>query len=147
MKKIPTTPTILRFCLSKMVMPGCIRWPDDFEAIALKLLDSATRTKSYVVFSTDSYRDESIKELLTGEKQKRTETLKEFLTNPDNKKQLSEILLRVWQSKKVAARLMDKIIIYIHQGQCWKLTSDGENIFSSRMQQFYSDQEETETQG
>ena len=74
-------------------------------------------SKKRFIFSTDSYHPESIKTqerlrrgcgeqfILDGSATRRPKDFKSFLTNDANKKQLCEVLLKVWGSSAAASRL------------------------------------------
>ena len=74
-------------------------------------------SKKNFIFSTDSYHPDSIKTqerqrrgcgeqfILDGSATRKPKDFKAFLTNDTNKKQLCEVLLKVWGSTAAAARL------------------------------------------
>ena len=78
--------------------------PGDFKQISEKIF-SMTSQKVDVIFSTDMYKEDSVKSmernrrgsseklLLQGENTKKPADWKAFLTNEDNRKQLVQVLL------------------------------------------------------
>lgn len=84
--------------------------------ICLQVLDIMV-AKKHFLFSTDSYHPESIKAqerlrrgssekiILAGPATRKPYDFKMFLANNDNKKQLCQLLLRVWSCQKAASRL------------------------------------------
>ena len=113
--------------------------PPTFGGICLQILDQMVHKKNFV-FSTDSYQPDSIKTqerlrrgcsekfLLGGPATRKPTDFKLFLTNDDNKLQLCQLLLTVWQSTQAAPRLEKcGTAILIVNGRAHQLvSSDGE---------------------
>ncbi|KAG1677778.1 Polycystic kidney disease protein 1-like 2 [Nymphon striatum] len=85
------------------------------------IMDAETKGgKSKVVFSTDMYKDDSIKSMerrsrgcgekriIQGENTRRPENWKEFLSNDDNKQQLIALLLKIWSSPECSRKLQKR---------------------------------------
>ena len=84
--------------------------------ICLQILDQMT-VKSHFLFSTDSYHQNSIKAqerirrglsekiILAGPATRKPYDFKKFLANDDNKKQLCQLLLKMWSSSQATPRL------------------------------------------
>ncbi|KAG1681812.1 hypothetical protein GQR58_011609 [Nymphon striatum] len=131
--------------------------PTSFKQIGEKLVDMSTGGKSKVVFSTDMYKDDSIKSMerrsrgcgekriIQGENTRRPENWKEFLSNDDNKQQLIALLLKIWSSPECSRKLQKKEVIAICEGKAYLLTSDGKTVEKSEILTLESDQEETDT--
>ncbi|KAG1683376.1 hypothetical protein GQR58_010026 [Nymphon striatum] len=131
--------------------------PTSFKQIGEKLLDMSTGGKSKVVFSTDMYKDDSIKSMerrsrgcgekriIQSENTRRPENWKEFLSNDDNKQQLIALLLKIWSSPECSRKLQKKEVIAICEGKAYLLTSDGKTVEKSEILTLESDQEETDT--
>ena len=113
--------------------------PPTFGAICLKILDQMVAKKDFI-FSTDSYYPDSIKSqerLCRGYSQKliadgpatrKPVDFKLFLANEENKRQLCQLLLRVWGSE-VAAKRLEKATrsVVVVEGKAYDLEStDGE---------------------
>ena len=87
--------------------------PPTFGGICLQILDLMVAKKSFI-FSTDSYHPDSIKTqerlrrgcgdqfILEGSSTRTPKDFKAFLFNDANKKQLCELLLKVWGSSAAA---------------------------------------------
>lgn len=107
--------------------------------ICLQILDQMV-AKKHFLFSTDSYHPGSIKAqermrrgssektLLAGPATRKPYDFKNFLANDDNKKQLCQLLLRVWSGQQAASRLeRTKMAILIVEGRAHQLAvSNGE---------------------
>uniref|UniRef100_UPI00358E9904 uncharacterized protein isoform X1 n=1 Tax=Myxine glutinosa TaxID=7769 RepID=UPI00358E9904 len=84
--------------------------------ICLQVLDQIV-AKKHFLFSTDSYHPESIKVqerlrrgssekiILAGPVTRKPFDFKMFLANDDNKKQICQLLLRVWSDQQAASKL------------------------------------------
>ena len=84
--------------------------------------------KSDIIFSTDMYLENSIKSMerkrrgcsekliVTGENMKKPPDWKTFLANEENKKQLIELLCRVWSTDNFAPKLLGKNVITFLMG-------------------------------
>jgi hypothetical protein len=93
--------------------------PPNFRDICARLFDMVVR-KSDIIFSTDMYLENSIKSMerkrrgcsekliVTGENTITAPDWKTFLGNEENKKQLIELLCRVWITDNVAPKLLIK---------------------------------------
>ncbi len=107
--------------------------------ICLQILDQLV-AKKHFIFSTDSYHSGSIKAqerlrrgssdriILTGPATRKPYDFKVFLANDDNKKQLCQLLLRVWGDRQAASRLQrTEMAIIIVEGKAYRLiASNGE---------------------
>ena len=96
--------------------------------------------KKHFIFSTDSYHSGSIKAqgrlrrgssdmiILSGPATRKPFDFKIFLANDDNKKQLCQLLLRVWGDRVAASRLQrTEMAIRIVEGKAYQLiASNGE---------------------
>ena len=103
------------------------------------LLDQMV-AKKHFIFSTDSYHSGSIKAqerlrrgssdriILSGPATRKPFDFKIFLANDDNKKQLCQLLLRVWGDRVAASRLQrNEMAILIVEGKAYQLiASNGE---------------------
>ena len=90
--------------------------PPTFGAICLKILDQMVAKKD-LIFSTDSYYPDSIKSqerlrlgysqklIVDGPATRKPVDFKFFLANEENKRQLCQLLLRVWGSEVAGKRL------------------------------------------
>ena len=85
------------------------------------------------------------KRLIEGEKTRRPENWKDFLTNDEHKEQLVRLLLKIWSSQDCAERLKNKEVLLICDGKAYRLASDGEAVTVSEVPALESDQEETDT--
>lgn len=131
--------------------------PRTFNQIGLKLLDMTTTGHTNVIFSTDMYKEDSVKSMersrrgcgekriVQGENTRRPDNWKDFLTNDENKQQLVRLLLKVWSSQDCAPKLRDKEVIAICEGKAYRLTSDGKAVTMLEVPALESDQEETDT--
>ena len=84
--------------------------PPTFGAMCLKILDQMVAKKDFI-FSTDSYYPDSIKSqkrlprgysqklIVDGPATKKAEDLKLFSANEENKRQLCQLLLQVWEAR------------------------------------------------
>ena len=78
---------------------------------------------SYVIFSTDMNKENSVKSLerklrgcgerllLSGPSMKRPADWKAFLTNNENKQQFTNVLVKVWSDNSFASQLKDRKVI------------------------------------
>ena len=104
--------------------------PGNFKQICHKMLDTVLKNTD-VVFSTDMYYPESVmavkrrrrrcaeKLVLQGEMTKRPADWKAFLTNNENKLQLTRLLLRVWSDDEVADKYNNKRVIILSKGYAY----------------------------
>lgn len=113
--------------------------PNTFGDICLQVLDQMVHKQDFI-FSTDSYHTDSIKAqerlrrgcsekyIIDGPATRKPTDFKLFLSNEENKQQLSQLLLRVWQGKASASRLEKcGTAIVIVDGKAYKLdSSDGQ---------------------
>ena len=93
--------------------------PPTFKEICGRIFDMVVR-KSDVVFSTDMYLETSVKSMermsrgdsekliLKGENTKKPADWKRFLSHDENKKQLIQMLCRVWEGDNYSAKLQGK---------------------------------------
>ena len=101
--------------------------PGNFCQISNKVFDSMPKT-SDVIFSTDMYKENSIKEnecqrrecweklLIKGGHTKQPADWKLFLTNSDNKKPFIRVISNVWSSNSFAAKLKGREVIIVYEG-------------------------------
>ena len=114
--------------------------PPNFRDICARLFDMVVR-KSDIIFSTDMYLENSIKSMerkhrgcsekliVTGETTKKPPDWKTFLANEENKKQLIELLCRVWSKDNFAPKLLGKNVITVSDGHAFHITSyDGTSV-------------------
>jgi hypothetical protein len=111
----------------------------NFGGICLQVLDHMVAKKNFI-FSTDCYHTDSIKAqerlrrgvsqryLVQGPATRKPSDFKLFLSNEDNKKQLCQLLLRVWSGNESASRLEScGTALVIVDGKAYELESaDGE---------------------
>ena len=132
--------------------------PGTFRQISEKIFDVSTAGNTNTVFSTDMYKEHSIKSLersirgsgeeriVSGENMKRPEKWKDFLTNDSNKQQLIKVLLKVWSSQNFADRLQNKSIIAVCEEKAYELkVEDDGSVVMSEVPRLQSNQEETDT--
>ncbi len=113
----------------------------------LKMLPKAAE----VIFSTDSYGDNSIKAsersrrgcgeklIITGDQTKQPADWSDFLSNDENKEQLIHLIAQRWESK--LPDLEGSPIIFIEKGDATRISSEG----IERIPHLDSTQEETDT--
>ena len=101
--------------------------PGNFKQISEKLFNM-TSQKVDVIFSTDMYKEDSVKSmernrrgsseklLLQGENTKEPADWKAFSTNEDNKKQLVQVLLNAWDNDACAKKLRGRQVVLICEG-------------------------------
>ena len=131
--------------------------PGNFRQISEKLF-SMTSQKVDVIFSTDMYKEDSVKSmeknrrgsseklLLQGENTKKPADWKAFLTNEDNKKQLVHVLLNAWDNDAYAKKLQGRKVVLICEGDAYCYTSDdGIKTERTPLDGLKSTQEETDT--
>ena len=97
--------------------------PRTFKQITETIFDISTSKKTNVVFSTDMYKEKSVKSLersirgsggkyiVQGENTRRPVNWKEFLSNDENKQQLIHLRLRVWSSRSFSSKLEQEVIL------------------------------------
>ncbi|KAK1891029.1 Arginine--tRNA ligase [Dissostichus eleginoides] len=108
--------------------------------ICLQVLDQMV-AKKHFLFSTDSYHPGSIKAqerlrrgssekiILAGPATRKPYDFKMFLTNDDNKKQLCQLLLRVWSDQQAASRLeRTEMAVLIVEGRAHQLLSSNGKV-------------------
>ena len=133
--------------------------PPNFRDICARLFDMVVR-KSDIIFSTDMYLENSIKSMerkrrgcsekliVTGENMKKPPDWMIFLANEENKKQLIELLCRVWSTDNFAPKLLGKNVITVSDGHAFHITSyDGTSVPVCRteIKSIESTQEETDS--
>ena len=110
--------------------------------ICLQVLDQMAVKKNFI-FSTDSYHENSIKAqermrrgsseriLLAGPATRKPFDFKVFLENDENKKQLCQLMLRVWSAQQAFVTLQNtEMAVLIVEGKAYQLTpSNGEVSF------------------
>ena len=126
--------------------------PGNFRHICRKIFDMMS--KGNVVFSTDSYKDKSIKSMerkrrgdtekliVRGEAMKKPPDWKSFLANDENKKQFVKLLYNEWSKNEYVTDLHGREVILICDGSAHLLTSD-DGCSTTKTQP--STQEETDT--
>ena len=125
--------------------------------ICLQVLDLMAAKKNFV-FSTDCYHADSIKAqerlrrgfsqkyIIDGPATRKPADFKLFLANEDNKRQLCQLLLRVWGSKLAASRLEKcGTAVIIVDGKAYQLDSSNGEVTTCEIHELSSDQEETDT--
>ena len=132
--------------------------PGNFKQICHKILDMLPK-KSDVVFSTDMYYPDSVKAVerrrrgcadklvLQGELTKRPGDWQTFLTNDENKLQLTRLVLRVWSDDEVADKYKNRKVILIAEGHAYSFRSDEQqqHTLVQELASLYSNQEETDS--
>ena len=111
-----------------------------FGTICLQLLDVMVAKKNFF-FSTDSYFKDSVKAMerlrrgvsqkyiVDGPATRKPSDFKLFLANDDNKRQLCQLLLKVWGSDEAAARLQKcGTAILVVEGRAYQLDSSGTHV-------------------
>uniref|UniRef100_UPI00358EE7FF uncharacterized protein n=1 Tax=Myxine glutinosa TaxID=7769 RepID=UPI00358EE7FF len=114
--------------------------------------------KQHFLFSTDSYHPESIKAqerlrrgssekiILAGPATRKPYDFKMFLANDDNKKQMCQLLLKVWSGQEAATRLeRTEMAVLIVEGKAHQLASTNGKVEVRELPTIYSNQEETDT--
>ena len=117
--------------------------PPTFGEICLMVLDHMVAHRNFI-FSTDRYMPNSIKSserqrrgisqrlILDGAATRRPDDFKVFLANEDNKRQLAELMLKVWSSPVAASRLEKcEDAMLIVEGRAYKLTSSDGKVSTS----------------
>lgn len=111
--------------------------PSNFREISQKIFDMLPKGTD-VIFSTDMYKTDSIKAMerkrrgtgdkiiVKGESTKRPADWKTFLSNDENKKQLSQVLLDVWSKDENAPKFKNRKIMLICEGEAFLLQSADE---------------------
>ena len=108
--------------------------------ICLQVLDQMV-AKKHFLFSTDSYHPESIKAqerlrcggaetiILSGPATRRPYDFNVFLANDNNKKQLCQLLLRVWSAPQAASRLeKTKMAVLVVEGRVLQFFSSNDEV-------------------
>lgn len=108
--------------------------------ICLQVLDQMV-SKKHFLFSTDSYHPESIKAqerlrrgrsekiILAGPATRKPYDFKVFLANEDNKKQLCQLLLRVWSDPMAASRIeKTEMAVLIVEGRAHQFTASNGQV-------------------
>uniref|UniRef100_UPI00358EA075 uncharacterized protein isoform X2 n=1 Tax=Myxine glutinosa TaxID=7769 RepID=UPI00358EA075 len=125
--------------------------------ICMQLLDQMV-AKHHFVFSTDCYQPDSIKAqerlrrgstekyIIDGPNTRRPYDFKSFLGNELNKKQLCDLLLKVWGSNAAASRIEKsmKAVVCV-DGRSYDLTSTNGKVQTSEIYELRSNQEETDS--
>ncbi|XP_033949403.1 uncharacterized protein [Pseudochaenichthys georgianus] len=131
--------------------------PPTFGGICMQLLDQMV-AKHHFVFSTDCYQPDSIKaqerlrrgssekHIIDGPNTRRPYDFKSFLGNELNKKQLCDLLLRVWGSNEAASWIEKsmKAVVCV-DGRSYDLTSTNGKVQTSEIYELRSNQEETDS--
>ena len=126
--------------------------PLTFGGLCLKILDQMVSKKNFV-FSSDFLSEHSIKAYarkrrgvtqphhLDGPATRIPANMKFFLQNDVNKKQLFDLLLRVWSSKETASRLdRSNMAVLIVNGVAHAFTAEDGNVSVSEIHNFRSNQ-------
>ena len=107
----------------------------NFKQICHKIYDMLPKN-SDVVFSTDMYYSDSVKAVewrkrgcaeklvLQVELTKQSGDWQTFLTNDENKLQLTRLVLRVWSDDEVADKYKNRKLIHIAEGHAYSFKSD-----------------------
>ena len=131
--------------------------PSTFKQISEKLFDITTSGKSNVLFSTDMYKEHSIKSLerskhgsgeallIKGENTQRPEKWKEFLSNDSNKQHLVRLILKVRSMNYFCNKLENKTVIVVCEQTAYLLSPDGDSVRATEIPMLQSDQEEIDT--
>lgn len=114
--------------------------PPTFGEICLQLLDQMAAKKDFI-FSTDCYHDTSIKSqerlrrgvsqqyIVEGPATRKPLDFKLFLANETNKKQLCQLLLKVWGSETAFSRIQKcSRAIAVVEGKAYHLKADDTNV-------------------
>ncbi len=130
--------------------------PGNFRQICRKIFNSLA--KGDVVFSTDTYLENSIKSMerrrrgltekliLGGGATKKPSDWKKFLSNDENKTQLIELLLVEWKRDEYAPDLHGRRVLLICSGKAYVLGSqNGHTTTLNEVTSLHSSQEETDT--
>ena len=100
------------------VFHSLVEIPDTLKGVCEKIFDMIPGS-SDVIFSTDMYESDSIKSterkrrgcgdklLIKGPAMKRPADWKGFLSNDDNKKQFTNVLVKVWSDDSFSSHLKD----------------------------------------
>ena len=118
-----------------------------FGELCLQVLDQMV-PKRHFLFSTDSYHPQSIKAqerlrrgtsekiIVDGPATRKPWDFKVFLANDDNKKQLCQLLLRVWSSQQAASRLeKTEMAVLIVEGKAYKFIPSDSQVRNSLWRQ------------
>ena len=131
--------------------------PKNFKGICEKILDMVS-SKSQVIFSTDMYKENSIKSMerkrrgegekliVRGSSTKKPRDWKMFLSNDENKQQLISLLSETWRDDTLAPKIAQKpgVIIIDNENAYQILSQNGVQTLSSEVPQLRSTLEETD---
>ena len=114
--------------------------PPTWGEICLHVLDKMV-AKKHFLFTTDSYHPQSIKAqerlrcrssekiILAGPTTRKPYDFKMFLANDDKKKQLCQLLLRVWSGRQAASRReRTEMAVLIVEGKAHQLVSSNGGV-------------------
>ena len=130
--------------------------PATFKQICKKIHDVSIVRKSGLLFSTDMYKENSIKRMerkscgsgqkriIEGESAKRPENWKSCVSNDSNKHQLVRLLLKVWSSDDFGRKLQNKKAIFTCEEKAYPLKDNGVSVMMTEISKLESDQEETD---
>ena len=131
--------------------------PDNFGGLAETLFDQFPK-EARVDFVTDSYYPYSVKglersrrgsgtvHLIKGSSTKVPRNRKTFLSNDENKQNLTKFLLDEWKQDKYATKLKGRQIMFVCGDHCTCLLSaDGLTTLSESVEELCSTQEEADT--
>ena len=116
--------------------------PPNFGGICLHVLDQIV-AKKHFLFSTDSYHPHSIKAqerlrrgsseriIVDGPATRKPCDFKTFLANDENKRQLCQLMLRVWGDQQAASRLeRTEMAVLVVEGRAHQLISSNDKVCS-----------------
>ena len=131
--------------------------PTSFKQISLKLFEMTSKGPD-IVFSTDSYLPDSIKSMerarrgsppkliIKGENTRRSANWTKFQKNDENKQQFIEVILKVWSSDLVGAKLLNRKIVMICSEKAFLLAfEDSKRTVKTEVESLNSTQEETDS--
>ena len=131
--------------------------PHTFRDICFQILDQMKAKRNFI-FSTDSYKPDSIKSqerlrrgcseplVLEGPSTRKPRDFKLFLMNDSNKQKICQLLLEVWSSNLSATRLENcQTSILIVDGTAHQLVTRDGVVSENEVFDLRSDQEETDT--
>ena len=130
----------------------------NFKQICHMTLDMLPK-KSYKVFSTSMYYPDSVKAVewrrlgcaeklvLHGDLTKGPGDGQTFLTNDENKLQLTRLVLRVWSDDEVADKYKNRKLILIAKGHAYSFKSDDQtkHTIVQELTSLYSNQKKTDS--
>ena len=130
--------------------------PETFKQVSEKIFKMIPGNCD-VIFSTDIYKKNSLKSsersrrgvseknLVKGPYMKRPHNWKEFLSNDDNKKQFTELLLKVWSNDEFSDNIKNRKVIITCGESAYMLKSKDDMVTKDEILSLRSSQEETDT--